>query len=322
MAIEFYSNDATDTLASSIDNSVTSLTLNDASKFPTSGLFSIKIGSEIMKVTGVSSNTFTVVRGQEGTTAASHTGGDTVRHVLTKRSLDQLSLDQISVGAYSALPTENKAGRLFIPTDGYGVFYNNGSSWLNYGPTTQMYPPDDSQFSWVNQQSSSIASQGSGLLLSVPAQAGLNLTARVKSLASSSNYTATALLFANMQLTNNTSFGLVLRDSTQTKLIQYGTTFDSNGKFIQFVNYLNSPTSYNSTPGSSIGISPGMPIWMRIIDDGTNRRFRFSHDGLSFYEIFANSRTGFITPDQIGFFVDPDLQASTSYLTLVSWHES
>jgi len=61
-----------DTLASDIDASTTSIALTDASDFPTIGR--IKIDSEIIEYTGVSTNTLTgCVRGAGGTTAASHT---------------------------------------------------------------------------------------------------------------------------------------------------------------------------------------------------------------------------------------------------------
>jgi len=329
LAIERYSNDASDFLDANINNSVTSLDITDGSTFPTDGLFSIKIGSEIMKVTAVTPGTpplitCTVVRGQEGTTAASHTAGDPVKHVMTARSIDQTFLDQISVGSYSSLPSENKAGRLYTATDGFGLFYNNGSGYLNYTPWgIQLYPPDNSQFSWVNQNSSTITQNGSGLALAVPTQASLNLSARVKSLAASSNYTATGCFWINMQQSANTSsFGLVLRESSSGKLVQYATGLATGFGRQQYVNNLNSPTSYSSTPGGIIGIESGNPIWLRIVDDGTNRRFRFSYDGVNFYEIFANGRTSFITPDQIGFYIDSVGLANTATINCISWHEA
>jgi hypothetical protein len=42
---------------------------------------------EIVFITNVSSDTFTIVRGQAGTSAISHTGGATVKHVLTSSDL-------------------------------------------------------------------------------------------------------------------------------------------------------------------------------------------------------------------------------------------
>ena len=69
----------TTTLAAGIDASVTTLTLTDASQFPSSGTNFVLIGTEEISYTGVSGNTLTgLTRGVRNTTAASHNGGDTV----------------------------------------------------------------------------------------------------------------------------------------------------------------------------------------------------------------------------------------------------
>jgi hypothetical protein len=64
-------------LNGNISNSDTTITLLDASSFPTSG--TILINNELITYSGVSSNDLTgCTRGTNGTTAASHTSGDTV----------------------------------------------------------------------------------------------------------------------------------------------------------------------------------------------------------------------------------------------------
>ena len=69
----------TTTLNGAINSSVTTLTLTDASQFPSSGTNFIIIGSEEISYTGVSGNTLTgLTRGVAGTTAASHSDGATV----------------------------------------------------------------------------------------------------------------------------------------------------------------------------------------------------------------------------------------------------
>jgi hypothetical protein len=66
----------TTVLSSDIDASTTSITLNDASQFPSSGTNFIQIGTEEISYTGISTNTLTgVTRGVRNTTAASHTAG-------------------------------------------------------------------------------------------------------------------------------------------------------------------------------------------------------------------------------------------------------
>jgi hypothetical protein len=67
------------TLASGITDSATSITLTDASQFPSSGTNYIQIGTEEISYTGITSNVLSgVTRGVRNTTAASHSGGATV----------------------------------------------------------------------------------------------------------------------------------------------------------------------------------------------------------------------------------------------------
>ena len=69
----------TTVLSSDIDASTTSITLNDASQFPSSGTNFVQIGTEEISYTGISTNTLTgVTRGVRNTTAASHSSGATV----------------------------------------------------------------------------------------------------------------------------------------------------------------------------------------------------------------------------------------------------
>lgn len=81
--IEQFANNAASTLNGNITSSATTLVVTSASTFPSAPNFRIEIDSEIMMVTGVSGTTFTVTRGYEGTTAASHTSAATVTHVFT-----------------------------------------------------------------------------------------------------------------------------------------------------------------------------------------------------------------------------------------------
>jgi hypothetical protein len=81
MAIQF-SNLASSLLASGVSDTATSISVNSAASFPTleSGDYfyaTIGVGSssEIVKVTAISGTTFTVLRGQDDTTAVSHSSG-------------------------------------------------------------------------------------------------------------------------------------------------------------------------------------------------------------------------------------------------------
>ena len=96
MAIKF-SNLASTTLASGVSSTATSVSVTSASSFPTLGsgdYFYATIGagsgSEIVKVTGISGTTFTVSRGEDGTTAVSHSAGVDVALRVTAGTLEDL----------------------------------------------------------------------------------------------------------------------------------------------------------------------------------------------------------------------------------------
>jgi len=93
MAIERFANKASTTLASGIGSGDLSLTVASAALFPTSGQFRIIIENEILLVTNVAGTTFTVTRGQEGTTATSHGSGMPVTCILTAAAVNKLKED-------------------------------------------------------------------------------------------------------------------------------------------------------------------------------------------------------------------------------------
>ncbi len=96
-------NNAKSRLAQPLTAGATTLTVKSASTFPTGGDFMITIWDrqnysdpgddntmEILKVTGVSGNTFTVQRGQESTIAQAHTNHQYVEHLITAYQITEL----------------------------------------------------------------------------------------------------------------------------------------------------------------------------------------------------------------------------------------
>jgi hypothetical protein len=99
MALNQFTNNASTTLASAINSSVTSLTVaaGTGALFPTlagSNYFYTTLSNlagtiiEIVKVTARSTDTFTIVRGQDNTTATSFSAGDKVELRLTAADLN------------------------------------------------------------------------------------------------------------------------------------------------------------------------------------------------------------------------------------------
>ena len=111
MAVKF-SNNATTTLASAINNTQTTITVTDASKFPTLGAGdytyvtldadAVPAVREVVKVTAIAGNVFTVVRGQDGTSAASFNAGVFIELRLTAALLNDVADLPLSVSTTTA----------------------------------------------------------------------------------------------------------------------------------------------------------------------------------------------------------------------------
>lgn len=98
MATEKLANAAASTLNGTILANPGTLTVTSATTFPSAGNFRILIDSEILLVTAVAGNVFTVTGGQEGTAAAGHTNLAAVTHILTADALARYRADATAVG--------------------------------------------------------------------------------------------------------------------------------------------------------------------------------------------------------------------------------
>lgn len=145
MAFEVFANNGQSTLAVAITStSATTLQVTSAVFFPTTGNFRIVIDSEIMLVTSVSSNTFTVTRGIEGTTKATHLILAPVSQVMTTGGLNQMFTDNCGYGTAADLPAAAKTGRFYYSTDTNALNFDTGSTWETYDLSSATAPVDPS----------------------------------------------------------------------------------------------------------------------------------------------------------------------------------
>ena len=111
MAVKF-SNNASTTLASAINTTATSITVTDASSFPTLGAGdytyvtldadTIPASREVVKVTAIVGNVLTVVRGQDGTSGTAFDAGVAVELRLTATLLNDVADLPLSVSTTAA----------------------------------------------------------------------------------------------------------------------------------------------------------------------------------------------------------------------------
>lgn len=120
MTRKFSSTSVETTLASGINSSTTSMTVASGTGSALLGGVTLASGNvdqftvaldpdttneEIVFITAAASDTFTIVRGQAGTSQIAHSAGATVRHVLTSSDLNafEAGLDSGSGGTVSGL---------------------------------------------------------------------------------------------------------------------------------------------------------------------------------------------------------------------------
>ena len=297
---EQYSNDAVTTLASTIDSSVTSLTVDSATNFPTVGNFRLLIGSELMLVTSVSGAVFTVVRGIENTVALGHTAGDQVVLIVSTESFARLVADHVPMFGVETVP-----GPLNSLTDTSGVSV------------------DSTDFSWTNQGSATVVDHPGAMLFSPPTGTGENLRILTKAEPSTPYRIYAALNMNNQVGSGATHGGLCFRESGTGKVKSIAmNTQTSSPNGLNIANYTN-PTTFSSwdieTPWSW---SPYL-TWLYLDNDGTDISFGVSSNGLAFIEYFSEAKATFFTtaPDEVGFYMNVNNANIAPSMLIYHWSE-
>lgn len=133
MAVELLGNLGESTLSAAITStSATTLTVTSATPFPAAvtgtSQFRVIVDSELMIVTNVSGTTFTVTRGAEGTTAATHSSLAPITHVITAAVLAAIGVPAGAGGAGKVLTSGSADYAQAWTTDncGGGDYYRSG----------------------------------------------------------------------------------------------------------------------------------------------------------------------------------------------------
>ena len=289
---EKFGRGAITTLASGITNSSSTLSVDSASGFPTSGNFRIRIDSELIMVTAVSGTTFTITRGIEGTTAASHSGGAEVAQILTAGGIDRFMWD--------------RGLRLRPP----------------FGITKFGAPMTVSDFTWFNQGSATAIDSNKVIYMTCPNDTGQQVRGLVTSMPTPP-YTVVVGVRPQLynRLITNVHDGdvqvlpILARDSgsskieaIRTKAVGNDTTSIDTGGFRTNIDKYTDSTTFSASYLTN-GIEPffnGNVWWYKLEDDGTDFTWFFSTNGYHWFELESHSRTTFLaSPDQIGFALNP-----------------
>lgn len=224
----------------------------------------------------------------------------------------------VTSGSFAARPTPALAGRVYLPTDSLGTgFVDNGVAWQPFGPTWILTRPPASA-SWTNVTlGSTVAFTDENDALFLSASAGSSPDFKIAARAAPATpYKITALLCPMPGIGVNSSVVTIgWRESSSGKIAPFGVYISATANRIYYAKY-NTPTSFNAVYFDVPGYL-GQFIWLRLEDDGTNRRVGYSMDGKHFMFPQSTSRTDFLTPDQVFIAVDPETVASA--MTVLSW---
>lgn len=341
--MEQTANNAISTLSAAITSTTaTSLTVTSATLFPATGTFRVLVDSEIMKVTAVSSNTFTVTRGDGNSTAATHLNGAAIVAIWTKEAMDNVVSIQVagvdtsdrrvlnivsgatvadnptskraditiatapgtSIGAGVSRPSPGTAGRVYIPTDGVITSVDNGTAWVGHNPFGLPFtiPPASGVSPWT------LTTDGTnGVVVDIPG-GGINFGSVsgnawckvLQTIPSGTNYTADIAVSLNNVVSSTTTneFGVVISDGT--KMISLGKDSTANG--INKSTYAASAFASPSSSGASTGLFVMSTLWLRIKNNGTNRLYYVSTDGIVWKQLFTETFSTFLTETLVGFY--------------------
>jgi len=279
---EQLANNAFTQLNGAINNSVTSVVVADGSVFPSVGNFRVSISDEIMICTARSTNTLTVLRGQEGTAGASHGDGSNITHNLTAGGLTRWAQDNDALWGYSNAPP---LGRI-----------DNGSGTIL----------TSADFTWVNQGGATVSDQNGTMFMRAP-PASLNNLRVLKRTAPSPPYSLIGAFQITKFRENLESGGLLFSKNSDGKLHAFALGIDGTGPFRPAIyNFTNATTFSANALAPQHALFVGRYYWQKLEDDNTNLKFYTSFDGVEWIQVLSIGRTSFMAggPDEIGFYAN------------------
>jgi hypothetical protein len=300
MSREIFANGSQSTLSAAITStSATSISVAAGSFFPSSGNFRLNVETETMLCTARSGNTLTVVRGIEGSTAATHGIGQYVTQILTAGALQRWGRDN---DPYFDTGRPN-----------FGIYDASGNV-LTSG-----------DFTATNVTTTTIADQNGIIVLKSPGQGSDgsdNLVLYTRTAPTPPYSIVAAMDVFGLLSGDHIHAGVCFRESSTGKFTVLFTDCAGGEPSIR-INRWNSPTSYDGDDfnDATMTTPPGHRIWFHLYDDGTNLNYFVSDDGINWVGVAAVSRTAFMSggPDQVGFAMDLQDSMYDNYIKLVHW---
>ena len=327
MAIETYANTFNVSLTMAISTSNTSIQVTQAAVID--GGFRILIDNELMQVTsGGTTTTWNVTRNMEGTSVSGHSAGVPIIMVLTSGSLDALRSQWSGVGTFANRPTTGmKKGDTYQCTDSSYLYVYDGASWTVFWGTMKgmVPPPSASSLTWANQGGATAVNTDGTLFITAPTNSQDSLRYLYKSYPVSTPFTFTVGLTVNFPGVDYCRAGIGISDGTKifthSLLCYHGYSGFWGTEYCQWSILNNGSVSGQSfiTTGPNPTASP---VYLSVTDNGSNVLFYAGTDltDLTRYQISSVGRTSYLTPTQIGVFLDTYNTTYASSMRIIHWY--
>jgi len=252
--------------------------------------------------------------------------------VFTLESMINSAFTYCQVGTRAALPlpSTDTEGRFYFQDDpGIYIKRDDGDAWNSYGHFFELYEPDETGYSWVNQQTATTSITDGGVVLSSPAPllAGDNINLRIET-APATPYTIKAGFIPTLYPVNKTSCGLVFRENATSRIVFFRLMFDNTSTLktdlVLSVEKYTSPTTLSANyKVASANIFKSALIWFGVEDDGTDLKFSYSNNNIDYINFYQVARNNFFTtgPDEVGYAINSNTISGNAIMTLLSWLE-
>lgn len=205
-------------------------------------------------------------------------------------------------GTYASRPAPSAAGKIYYCTDIDKVYRDSGAAWqlVSDGVGPIIGEPPTTGWSTNTLGGSTVVADKGGYLFT-SSGAGASPTLRCQLRAFASGQTATFHIQPNLPMLNNAAVFITVSDGT--KFVIFYWQVNGSGVQAYACSKFNTATSWNSDYLAAQGGSWAQLMsaqWMRVRDDGTNRNFELSVNGLDWTLFHQHSRTDFLTATQVG----------------------
>ena len=231
------------------------------------------------------------------------------------------SSDIVLTGTDSDLPAAETEGRLYLPSDGASIYRDTGAAWERWGGMwkfTEPAAPTTDTFTWINQTGITVT-KSKGILHFTNSTTDTKLGIMYKD-APSTPYTIDAVITSSIGNNANSEVGICFVESASGKI--HGLTIGiADGGSIYSRKWTDYQTFSAAYATQTYRVYTYIPfMFLRIVDDATNRLTYWSMDGVNYKLVNTIGRTDFLTADKVGFFIRK--AESDLLMSCLSWRES